>query len=83
MSPKEIDAAWKAGDIRAHITGTVNEISVTLGEEVSFGQNLLVLEAMKMLNNVTSEVNGKVAEIFVSPGDKITVGDPLMSITIG
>lgn len=81
LSPKEIDAAWKVGDIRAHITGTVSEVCVGLGEEVSFGQALLVLEAMKMLNNVTSEVNGKVSEIYVSPGDKIVVGDPLMFIT--
>ncbi|MDD5169981.1 MAG: acetyl-CoA carboxylase biotin carboxyl carrier protein subunit, partial [Syntrophales bacterium] len=61
--------------------GTVNEVSVKAGEDVSFGQNLLVLEAMKMLNNVTSEVNGKVSEIYVSPGDKVIVGDPLMFIT--
>ncbi len=81
MSPKEIDAAWKVGDIRAHITGTVNEVSVAVGEDVSFGQVLLVLEAMKMLNNVSSEVNGKVSEIYVAPGDKIVVGDPLMFIT--
>jgi len=81
LSPKEIDAAWKVGDIRAHITGTVNEVCVAVGEDISFGQVLLVLEAMKMLNNVTSEVNGKVSEIYVSPGDKIVVGDPLMFIT--
>jgi pyruvate carboxylase len=80
LSPKEIDAAWKMGDIRAHLTGTVNEVSVAVGEEVSFGQVLLVLEAMKMLNNVTSEVNGKVEEIYVAPGDKIVVGDPLMFV---
>jgi len=81
LSPKEIDAAWKIGDIRAHITGTVNEISVAVGEDIAFGQVLLVLEAMKMLNNVTAEVNGKVSEIYVAPGDKIVVGDPLMFIT--
>jgi biotin carboxyl carrier protein len=56
-------------------------VSVAVGEDVSFGQVLLVLEAMKMLNNVTSEVNGKVSEIYVAPGDKIVVGDPLMFIT--
>ncbi|MCX7635377.1 MAG: pyruvate carboxylase, partial [Syntrophales bacterium] len=80
MSPKEIEAAWKAGDIRAHVTGTVNEVCVEMGEEVSPGQVLVVLEAMKMLNNITSEISGKVAEIAVSPGDKVTVGDPLLFI---
>ena len=81
MSPKEIDAAWKAGDIRSHLTGTVSDISVEPGEEVSTGQVLIVLEAMKMLNNITSEISGKVTEIHVSPGDKVALGDQLMFIT--
>jgi len=81
MSPKEIDAAWKAGDIRSHLTGTVNDISVEQGEEVSQGQVLIVLEAMKMLNNITAEIGGKVTEIHVSPGDKVALGDQLMFIT--
>jgi len=81
MSPKEIDAAWKVGDIRAHLTGSVNEVCVKPGDEVSYGQVLIVLEAMKMLNNITSEVNGTVAEVYVGPGDKVAIGDPLMFIT--
>jgi len=81
MSPKEIEAAWKMGDIRAHVTGTVNEVAVEMGEEVSVGQVLVVLEAMKMLNNIVSEVSGKVSEISVSPGDKVTVGDKLLFVT--
>jgi biotin carboxyl carrier protein len=80
MSPKEIDAAWKVGDIRAHLTGSVNEVCVKVGEEVTVGQVLVVLEAMKMLNNITSEVNGTVSEIYVSAGDKVIIGDPLMFI---
>ena len=80
MSPKEIDAAWKAGDIRSHLTGTVNDISVEQGEEVAQGQVLIVLEAMKMLNNITAEISGKVSEINVSPGDKVTIGDKLLFV---
>jgi len=80
MSPKEIDAAWKAGDIRSHLTGTVNDISVEQGEEVAQGQVLIALEAMKMLNNITAEISGKVSEINVSPGDKVTIGDKLLFV---
>jgi biotin carboxyl carrier protein len=47
---------------------------------VSAGQILIILEAMKMLNNVVSEVNGQVSEIFVSPGDRVEVGAPLLMI---
>jgi pyruvate carboxylase len=80
LTAKEIDALALSGDIRSHITGTVNEIPLSEGDEVSTGQLLIVLEAMKMLNNVVSEVNGRVSEIFVSPGDKIEVGTPLLII---
>ena len=80
LSPKEIEAAAKAGDVRSQLTGTVSEVCVSEGDEVSTGQILLVLEAMKMLNNVISEVNGKVTEVFASAGDKVAVGDPLIAI---
>ena len=80
LSPKEIEAAAKAGDVRSQIIGTVSEVCVSEGDEVSTGQILLVLEAMKMLNNVISEVNGKVTEVFATAGDKVAVGDPLIAI---
>lgn len=70
----------KAGDIRSQIAGCVREIPVTEGDDVLAGQVIIILEAMKMLNNVMSEINGKVVEIFVSPGDTVAVGDPLMTI---
>ncbi|MDI6776515.1 MAG: pyruvate carboxylase [Syntrophales bacterium] len=80
LSSKEIDALAKAGDIRSQIAACVREIPVAEGDEVTAGQLLIVLEAMKMLNNIISEINGKVGEIFVSPGDTVAVGDPLMTI---
>jgi biotin carboxyl carrier protein len=63
------------------MSGTVNEIPVAEGDEVSAGEVLIVLEAMKMLTNVLSEVNGKVSEIMIAPGDKVDVGDHLMTIS--
>jgi len=80
LSSKQIDDLSKQGDIRSQIIGTVNEVAVKEGDEVAVGQVLVVLEAMKMLNNILSEVNGKVKEVFVSPGDKVDAGDPLLSI---
>ena len=81
ISVKELNDLAKAGDVRSQIIGTVNEIPVAEGAEVSAGEVLIVLEAMKMLTNILSETNGKVSEIMVSPGDKVEVGDPLMTIT--
>jgi biotin carboxyl carrier protein len=80
ISVKELNDLAKAGDVRSQIIGTVNEIPVAEGAEVSAGEVLIVLEAMKMLTNILSETNGKVSEIMVSPGDKVEVGDPLMTI---
>jgi pyruvate carboxylase len=81
ISVKELADLAKAGDVRSQMIGTVSAISVSEGDEVSAGEVLIVLEAMKMLTNILSEINGKVSEIIVSPGDKVEVGDPLMTIT--
>ena len=81
ISVKELNDLAKAGDIRSQMIGTVNAIPVAEGDEVSAGEVLIVLEAMKMLTNVLSEVNGKISEIVVSPGDKVEIGDSLMTIT--
>ncbi len=81
-SLKEIDSLAKKGDIRSQIIGTVNEVPVSEGDDISTGQVLVVLEAMKMLNNVTSEINGRVSQILVSPGDKVEVGDQIMIIDV-
>jgi pyruvate carboxylase len=80
ISVKEVEALAKTGDIRAHMAGNVSDIPVAEGEEVAAGQVLIVLEAMKMLNNVLSATNGTIGEIVVAPGDKVEVGDPLMTV---
>ncbi|MBN2397361.1 MAG: pyruvate carboxylase [Deltaproteobacteria bacterium] len=80
LSAKEIAELAQSGDVRSPIKGTVSEIPVTKTEEVSAGQILVVLEAMKMLNNIVSEINGVVTEVLVSPGDVVDVGDPLVSV---
>lgn len=83
LTPKEIATLAKSGDIRSPLKGTVNETPVSEGDEVSAGQVIIVLEAMKMLNNVIAEISGKVTEVLVSPGDEVDVGDPLTVIEKG
>jgi len=80
ISVKEVEALARTGDIRSHMMANVSNIPVSEGEDISAGQVLIVLEAMKMLNNVVSAICGKVVEILVAPGDKVEVGDPLMII---
>ncbi|MCK9274177.1 MAG: biotin/lipoyl-binding protein [Syntrophales bacterium] len=83
LTAKEIEELAQSGDIRSPLKGVVNEIPVSEGDEVTAGQILIVLEAMKMLNNLVSEVSGKVTEVLVSPGDEVEVGDPLIAVEKG
>jgi pyruvate carboxylase len=80
LSATEIDALAKNGDIRSPIKGNINEVPVSEGDEVSAGQVLIVLEAMKMLSNIVSGINGKIMEVLKNPGDQVEVGDPLLVV---
>ncbi|MBP8985248.1 MAG: pyruvate carboxylase [Syntrophobacterales bacterium] len=82
LTAKEIAALAKSGDVRSPIKGTVNEVPVSSGADVSAGEVLVVLEAMKMLTNVLAEVSGRISEVFVQPGDSVEVGDKLVAISL-
>lgn len=65
--------------LRAPLPGTVVGVSVTAGQTVSGGDELLVIEAMKMNNRIRSPRNGTVAEVFVGVGDQVGHGAPLLA----
>lgn len=69
------------GTITVPMQGTIVKIEVEVGQEVAAGQSLLVLEAMKMENQINSDVSGTVAEIKVSAGETVGGGDTVMVIT--
>ena len=65
---------YKAPDpkkIVAFIPGTIKKISVKKGKVVKEGQNLLVLDAMKMLNQVKAPFDGKIKKVAVKEGDNV------------
>lgn len=64
----------------APMPGLVKAVHVAVGDEVSSGQRLLVLEAMKMENDITSPRNGTIAIIHVQPGSVVEGGKPLISV---
>jgi biotin carboxyl carrier protein len=68
------------GVLPAPMTGTVKEVKVAAGEQVSAGQLVVVMEAMKMDIDVTATAAGTVAEVHVSPGDNRAAGQPLLTI---
>ena len=61
----------ESGIIRAPIPGVILSINVELEQEIEPGESLLVLEAMKMENEIHSPVKGRVREIRVSKGDRV------------
>ena len=66
--------------VKAPLPGVITSIEVAVGDEVKVGDTLLVLEAMKMANNIESEKDGKIAAILVKPGQSVMEDDPLVVI---
>lgn len=68
------------GSIKSPLPGVVLDIYVKPGDMVKVGQRLLLLEAMKMENNIDSDKEGKVVEVKVSKGGSVLEGDVLLII---
>ena len=68
------------GAVPSAIQGMVIKLNVNVGDKVTKGSTICVIEAMKMENDIQSEVDGVVKEIFIEPGDAVSIGDTLMVI---
>ena len=64
--------------VDAHITGTVWTVDVAVGDRVEVGQEVAVLESMKMEMPVESEESGTVASILCAEGQSVAEGDVLV-----
>lgn len=64
--------------VTAMMAGTVIEILVKSGDQVSEGQDVVILESMKMQLPVQSEQSGKVKEVKVAAGDFVNEGDTIL-----
>lgn len=72
--------AGEGEDVTSPLAGKVVEIKVAVGDHVSEGDTLLVLEAMKMNTLVNATLSGVVTSINVSPGDMVEEGQALATI---
>lgn len=67
--------------VEAPMPGTILDIKVNQGDTVKKGQVLLILEAMKMENEIMAPRDGKVTAVNTSKGSSVNVGDPLISLS--
>ena len=69
-----------ANAVKAPLPGVITEIKVAVGDDVKAGDVVVVLEAMKMANNLEAEKDGKVTAICVKTGESVLEDSPLVVI---
>lgn len=69
-----------SGQVAVPMQGTIVKVLVEVGQEVTEGEAVVVLEAMKMENNINADKAGSVVEVKVSPGDTVGAGDIVIVI---
>ena len=79
-TPRPAAATGAGSAIKAPLPGVILDIYVKEGDSVKAGQKLMMLEAMKMENNIEAEEDGVVTKINVTKGSTILEGDVLISI---
>lgn len=78
--PSPVEETISAGElaIKSPLPGTILSIAVTKGQSVKRGEKLLVLEAMKMENDILAEKDGTVAKVLVDRGATVQEGQTLI-----
>lgn len=79
-APQPAAPAGAGMAVRAPLPGTVVAVAVTNGQAVKKGQTVVVLEAMKMENNIAAECDGTVTAVCVNKGDTVQTGAVLLTI---
>ena len=73
-------AGAHGGTVKAVMPGIVRDVRVAKGDSVKKGQALLILEAMKMQNEIRAAADGTIADVHVTAGTAVAKGDPLVTI---
>ena len=66
-------------NIKAPISGRIIDVLVTTGNQIKKGQVLIVIEAMKMENQIESPVNAEISEIKVNKGQSVMAGEVMIT----
>ena len=79
-APSAVVAATGGDPVTAPLAGTVVKMLVQPGQQVSEGESIVILEAMKMETSVSAPKAGQIVELRAKSGDSVTVGDVLLTL---
>jgi biotin carboxyl carrier protein len=74
---KNSDLTVSMKELRAPISGRIIEVLVKAGDDIKKGQQVVVLEAMKMQNHIYSPITAKISELRVKEGQSVKTGEIL------
>jgi biotin carboxyl carrier protein len=77
-APAPAAVAGEGASVKAPMQGNINDIKVSVGQSVNKGDTLLILEAMKLENEIVAPVSGTVKSIHVSKGQTVDNGTVLV-----
>lgn len=77
---KPAAASTGKSGVKSPLPGVILDIKVNVGDAVKKGQTIIILEAMKMENNINADRDGKIVEIKVNKGDSVLEGADLVVI---
>lgn len=80
VETKQTPVANGSGSITAPMAGSILDVKVKVGDVINKGDVVIVLEAMKLENDVVSQISGKVTSINVSKGSSVKLGDVMIVI---
>ena len=78
--PAAAPVAGNGTSVKSPLPGTITAVNVKVGDKVNNGDTVVVLEAMKMQNNIEAETTGTITSVAVSAGDSVMEGSVLVTI---
>ena len=80
VAPQAAVSSGSASAVTAPMPGNINAVKVATGQAVKKGDVLIILEAMKMENEIVAPKDGKVGQVFVQKGASVQTGAPLVEV---
>ncbi|MDE5946908.1 MAG: biotin/lipoyl-binding protein [Oscillospiraceae bacterium] len=79
-APAPVAEKGEGEAVSAPMSGTILDVKVSVGDSVSKGQVIMVLEAMKMENDIVSPCDGKITSVLAKKGDTVNPSDTLATV---